>query len=98
MPGIRGLDPGRVRTNFVLFAVAAPGAAPDARPDPGLRARFLDRCAADGLLLVAYPGGRIRACTHYGIETAHVDRAIEIIRAALADVGAAHRALAGAPA
>jgi threonine aldolase len=89
MPGVGHLDPAWVRTNFVLFAVMAPGQGRDDRPDRDLRARFLDRCAGDGVLLVAYPNGRIRACTHYGISPAHIDRTIEVIRAALAEVGAA---------
>jgi threonine aldolase len=89
MPGIGHLDPGWVRTNFVLFAVMHPGQDRDGRPDPALRAAFVERCAQDGLLLVNYPNGEIRACTHYGVEPRHIDRTIEIVRAALTDVGAA---------
>ena len=39
MPGIGHLDPAWVRTNFVLFAVMAPGQGRDDRPDRELRAR-----------------------------------------------------------
>jgi threonine aldolase len=83
MPGIGHLDPARV-----LFAVMRPGQALDDRPDPELRARFIDRCAQDGVLLVAYPNGEIRACTHFGIEADHIERTIAVVGRALAEVGA----------
>ncbi|MFN8619751.1 MAG: GntG family PLP-dependent aldolase [Chloroflexota bacterium] len=89
MPGIGHLDPAWVKTNFVLFSVMHPGQGRDDRADPALRAAFVERCKQDGLLLVNYPNGEIRACTHYGIEAAHIDRTIEIMRAALTAVGAA---------
>ena len=89
MPGIGHLDPAWVKTNFVLFSVMHPGQGRDDRPDLALRAAFVERCKQDGLLLVNYPNGEIRACTHYGIEAAHVDRTIAIIRDALTAVGAA---------
>ncbi|MFO1540270.1 MAG: GntG family PLP-dependent aldolase [Chloroflexota bacterium] len=89
MPGIGHLDPERIATNFVLFAVMQKGAAPDARPDRDLRARFIERCAEHGLLLIAYPNGMVRAVTHYGIETADVDRAAAIIADVLAELGVA---------
>ena len=89
MPGIGHIDPAWVKTNFALFAVMHPGQGFDDRPDPELRARFIDRCAQDGVLLVAYPHGEIRACTHYGIEAEHIERTIAVLRVALVDVGAA---------
>jgi threonine aldolase len=94
MTGITRLEPARVRTNFVLFGVGSG----DGALDLAMRARFMERCAADGVLLVAYPHGLIRACTHYGIEASHIDRTIEVIRAALADVGVAPSAVGAASA
>jgi threonine aldolase len=90
MPGVGGLDPARVTTNFVLFRVD-PADGQDSASRDRLRSAFLDRCAADGLLLVAYPHGQVRAVTHYGIERADVERAAGIIRAALSDLGVAPR-------
>jgi threonine aldolase len=80
LPGVVGLDPARVRTNFVFFELAR----------PELRMELLDALAAAGVLMIDYPGGtRIRAVTHYGIEAADVDAAIEATRRALATVGLA---------
>jgi threonine aldolase len=72
-PGL--LDPDRVATNFVLFAVAG-----------GLERRtaYLQAMADQGVAMVAYPHGQIRAVTHLGIERADVDRAIEASARALA--------------
>ncbi len=67
------LDPGRVRTNFVLFRVERD------------RAAFLEAVAARGVLMVAYPHGQIRAATHYGVTTADIDTTISAARAALAE-------------
>ena len=67
------LDPGRVRTNFVVFKVDRD------------RAAFLDALRARGVLMVEYPYGQIRAVTHYGIGADHVDTAIEAVAAALAE-------------
>lgn len=89
MPGIGHLDPARVTTNFILFGVMHPGQGRMDRPDRDLRSRFIAACEAEGLLLIAYPNGLVRAVTHYGIEAEHVDRAIAVIRNALAAVGAA---------
>ncbi|MEP7158844.1 MAG: beta-eliminating lyase-related protein, partial [Chloroflexota bacterium] len=80
MPGIVGLDPARVRTNFVFFELSK----------PELRMLFLDALEAEGVGMIDYPGGeRIRAVTHYGIEAADIDRAISATRRALAAVGLA---------
>ena len=90
MPGIRSagdiaqptdgpLDPGRVVTNFVLFRIDR------------ARQAFIDACAARGLLLDGFPHDQVRAATHLGIGTAEVDRAVEIIRAALAETAAPTR-------
>ena len=90
MPGIAGLDPGRVRTNFVLFRVVAANGSPAARLHPReLRRRFLEALAEQGVLAVDYPEGQVRAVTHYGIERDDIEQAVEAARRALAAVGAA---------
>ena len=77
MPGVVGLDPTRVRTNFVFFELTR----------PELRSAFMDALDHAGVWMVPYPGGdRIRAVTHYGIDAADVDRAIDATRRALAEV------------
>jgi threonine aldolase len=75
IPGVDGLEPSRVRTDFVIFRVDR-------------RSSFLDGLAREGVLMVPYPGGLIRAVTHLGIERRHVDRV----------VAAAARLLAATPA
>jgi threonine aldolase len=66
------LDPGRVRTNFVMFKVR------------GERAAFLAALRARGVLMVEYPHGQIRAATHHGISAADIDTTVGAVRAALA--------------
>jgi len=63
------LDPTRVHTNFVLFAV-----------DGGLERRtaYVHAMAEQGVGLVPYPHGQIRAVTHYGIEDSDIDRVIDL--------------------
>ena len=65
------LDPRRAVTNFVLFRV---------RRD---REAFLGAIEARGVLMVPYAGGSIRAVTHYGVETADVDRVVSVVADAL---------------
>ena len=78
LPGVVNLDPTRANTNFVFFELA----------EPELRMPFLDALAAEGVLMIDYPGGdRVRAVTHYGIEEPDIDAAIEATRRALATVG-----------
>lgn len=78
MPGIVDLDPARARTNFVFFRLAR----------PELRAAFLDALGALGVLMIAYPGGdRIRAVTHFGVESADIERTLPQVERALAAVG-----------
>jgi threonine aldolase len=67
------LDPGRVRTNFVLFRVARD------------RAAFLESLAAQGVAMIAFPHGQIRAVTHYGIERQDVEATIAAVKVALAE-------------
>ncbi len=70
LPGVSGLDPERVTTDFVIFRV----------PE---RAAFLDATASDGLLMVPWGSHEVRAVTHCGVERAHVERAIGIVARAL---------------
>jgi threonine aldolase len=76
-PGDAPLDPSRVRTNFVLFRVAAD------------RAAFLAAAEARGVRLDYYPHGQVRAVTNSGIAAADIDRVADVVEAALADVGGA---------
>jgi threonine aldolase len=71
------LDPSRVRTNFVLFRVAAD------------RAAFLAAAEARGVRLDYYPHGQVRAVTNSGIAAGDVDRVADVVEAALAEVGPA---------
>jgi threonine aldolase len=76
LDGIEDLDLETVHTDFVLFRV---------RPRPGqddatARVAFLEALEDRGVLLVPYPGGRVRAVTHYGIERPHVESVIQIMR------------------
>lgn len=58
------LDPQRVTTNFVLFAVR--GGAPR-------RSAYLSALRERGVGMVSYPHGQIRAVTHRGIDDADID-------------------------
>src|SRR5688572_5576032 len=87
MPGIVGLDPARVRTNFVFFELSK----------PELRMPFLEALERAGTQMIDYPGSdRIRGVTHYGISADDVDRSISGVRRALADVGLAPAPVAAA--
>jgi threonine aldolase len=67
------LDPGRVRTNFVLFKVERD------------RAAFLAALRARGVEMVEYPHGQVRAVTHYGVTAADIEPTIAATKAALAE-------------
>jgi threonine aldolase len=89
MPGVVGLDPATVRTNFVVFSVAASG-GPAARLDKlEQRARVLDTLASEGVLMVPYSDGAIRAVTHYGIEPSDIERTVGACARALEACGIA---------
>src|SRR4051794_2970579 len=66
-------DPGRVRTNFVLFRVERD------------RAAFLAALRARGVWMVEFPHGQVRAVTHYGVTADDIETTIEATRAALAE-------------
>jgi threonine aldolase len=72
-PELGPLDPGRVRTNFIIFRV-----------DRDRRA-FLAAMKDRGVLLDAYAHGQVRAVTHYGIEAQDIDATVAAVRAALAE-------------
>ncbi len=68
------LDPARVRTNFVLFRVAAD------------RAAFLAAAEVRGVRLDYYPHGQVRAATNSGIAARDVEAVAAGIAAALDEV------------
>lgn len=74
-PEGRSLDTDRVATNFVLFAVQ--GGAPR-------RTAYLEALRDQGVGMVAYPHGQIRAVTHLGIGPEEIDAAIWASAQALA--------------
>ncbi len=71
------LDPGRVRTNFVVFKVDRD------------RAAFLAALESRGVLMSPYPHGQIRAVTHYGIEAADVETTIAAVQESLRETAPA---------
>jgi len=72
-PGDGPLDANRIRTNFVLFRVERD------------RAAFLGGLKAQGVLMVEYPHGQVRAVTHYGITADDIETTIAATRVALAE-------------
>jgi len=74
LPGI-DLDPARVQTNIVIFALE--------RDDLTPRQLVAD-LAARGVKVGAIGGQRFRAVTHYGLDAADIDRALEAFQVALA--------------
>jgi threonine aldolase len=85
LPGVSGLDPARVCTNFVFFEL----------PRAEQRAQFLDALAREGVLMIEYPHSRrIRAVTHYGIDAVDIDATIEASARALAAIGLAPQSFA----
>jgi threonine aldolase len=75
--GVVDLDPRRVRTNFVLFRLS----------QPDRNGAFLEALRRQGVLMIDYTQGRIRAVPHHGIGRRDVERAIESVRRALVEVG-----------
>jgi threonine aldolase len=74
LPGVV-LDPGRIQTNIVIFELA-PGAPSPAEFSAGLSAR--------GVKLNPIGGRKLRAVTHYGIQIADIDAALEAAAEVLA--------------
>jgi threonine aldolase len=92
MPGVRRLDPARVRTNFVLFGVDDADWPDDVAGRERIvrtRAAFLGELHDRGVRMIEYPRGLIRAIPHYGVDRADIDVAIAASRAALAAIGIA---------
>jgi threonine aldolase len=82
MPGITGLDPARVVTNYVLFSVRSrPGQAP-----LEARAAFLSELRLRGVDPIEYDHGQVRALTHYGIEATDIE---QVLRASAESLEAA---------
>jgi len=67
------LDPRRVRTNFVVFAVERD------------RATFLEALRARNVLMVEYPYGQVRAVTHHGVTAADIETVLTAVAAVLAE-------------
>ena len=92
MTGVTRLDPARVRTNFVLFGLGVPAWPDDTDGRAAMvhqRAAFLDRLEQRAVRMIEYPRGMIRAIPHYGIEEPDIERAIDAVRATLAEIGLA---------
>jgi len=68
------LDPTRVTTNFVLFTIEGGTAR---------RTAYLEFLRSQGIALMAYDHGQIRAVTHRGIALREIDLIIEASAAAL---------------
>jgi threonine aldolase len=71
------LDPGRVRTNFVVFRVDRD------------RAAFLDALRARNVLMVEYPHGQVRAVTHHGVTAQDIEAVLAATAVALHETTAA---------
>jgi threonine aldolase len=65
------LDPGRVRTNFIVFRVECS------------RAEFLAGLRARNVLMVEYPHGQVRAVTHHGVTPADIETILVAVTAVL---------------
>ncbi len=76
------IDPTRVVTNILIFRVLDP----DKKPlGEAAAQRFLHNAQAHGLLMGTMGGGKIRAVTHYGIESHDISVTLTAIKRALAD-------------
>jgi threonine aldolase len=73
-PGEGPLDPGRVRTNFVLFRVAD-------------RRAFIDALRARDVLMDEYAHGQVRAATHNDVSATDIDTILAAVSAALVETG-----------
>jgi threonine aldolase len=67
------LDPGRVRTNFVLFRVERD------------RGEFLAALRARDVLMIDFAHGQVRAVTHNDVSATDIDTVIQATREALAE-------------
>jgi threonine aldolase len=69
------VDPATVETNIVMLDLPEPG--PDA-------AAVVAACEADGVLVSSIAPRRVRLVTHLDIDSAGTDRALDVLRRALA--------------
>jgi threonine aldolase len=74
IPGL-GLDPDSVQTNIVFFDFLDRCMTPD---------QFCEKLKQQGVLMLALGRGRVRAVTHYGIERADVERAVQVVHSVMA--------------
>jgi threonine aldolase len=72
-PTAGSLDPGRVRTNFVLFRVERD------------RGEFLAAVRARDVLMIDFAHGQVRAVTHNDVSATDIDTVIQATREALAE-------------
>jgi threonine aldolase len=79
-PGTGPLDPGRVRTNFVLFRVA------------GDQRAFIAALRARDVLMDEYAHGQVRAVTHHDVSETDIETTLAAVAAALAETGRRPRA------
>jgi threonine aldolase len=85
LPGVE-IDLAAVRTNIVVFRVTARllGGAP---PAEGLAAAVLARLRAGGVLATQVSDDQVRMVTHRDAPRPRIERAIELLRQALAQAG-----------
>ncbi len=67
----------RVQSNILIFGLATDRFTPQ---------QLVARCAQEGLKFQAIEGGQFRMVTHYGIEPEDIDRALIILKGAIADI------------
>jgi threonine aldolase len=75
LPGF-SLDPGLVSTNLVISELRPRGRRAAGASAARLQRIVLDELARDGVAMLAYPRGAIRAATHMGIDDRAIDRAL----------------------
>jgi threonine aldolase len=73
-PGIT-LDPSLVQTNIIIFEMQ------EGALDPS---EFCRRLADHGVKMSPIEGRQIRAVTHYGIEAAHIEQALDAVAQVMA--------------
>jgi threonine aldolase len=76
LPSVR-IAPETVESNILFFDVVGEDGAPD-------NDEFTHAAARAGILFSSGDTGAIRAVTHYGISTADIDHALQIVRATIA--------------
>ena len=77
IPGVV-IEPETVESNILFFGVRG------ADGQPGDVAPLVTAAAEQGILFSGGDDGRIRAVTHYGVSASDIDRALEVVSAAMA--------------